>query len=130
MKKSQIKVFEELLQDKDFRGKKALRHLLWLNTVKPKFNEGDCFKVSDSGHRVYGYPVRDFNAKVISIGSFFNENEWRYELEAYVECDGKTTTTKVYKYESELIRAKKCADNVNVLGEAKSTAVESLDVYL
>lgn len=128
MKKSQIKVFEELLEDKGFRGKKTLRHLLWLNTVSPKFNVGDCFKVSDSGHRVYGYPVRDFNAKVVNVGAFLHVNEWRYEMEADVECDGKTTTVKVYKDESELIRAKKCEGNKNVLGEAKSTVEESLEM--
>lgn len=130
MKKSQIKVFEELLQDKNFRGKKTLRHLLWLNTVQPKFKEGDCFKVSDSGHRVFGYPVRDFNAKVISVGAFLHVNEWRYELEAEVECDGKQITVKVYKEEHELVRAQKCKDNRNVLGEAKSKHEESLEVSI
>ena len=128
MKKSQIKVFEELLQDKNVRGKKWLRYLLWLNTTDPKYKEGDCFEVSDRGHRVYGYPVKDFKAKVVNVSSMLNCFEWRYELEAEVECDGKTTTVKVYQDESELSRAKKCKDNKNVLGEAKSSAVESLEM--
>lgn len=128
MKKSQIKVFEELLEDKDFKGKKWLRHLLWLNTVKPKFKEGDCFMVSDSGHRVYGYPVKDFKAKVVDISSMLCNPVWRYGLQAEVECDGKQTTVMIYQDEHELSRAKKCKDNKNVLGAAVSDVEESLEV--
>jgi hypothetical protein len=128
MKKSQVKVFEELLQDKEFQGKKWLRYLLWLNTTKPKFKEGDCFEVSDSGHRVYGYPVKDFKAKVVGVTSYLNSFEWRYELEAEVECDSKQATVKVYQDESELIRAKRCKGNKNVLGEPVNDVVESLEL--
>lgn len=128
MKKSQIKVFEELLADKDFRGKKQLRHLLWLNTSEQKFKEGDCLMVSDRGHIVYGYPVKDFKAKVVEVMSFIHVNEWRYALEAEVECDGKRTTVRICKDESELIRAKKCKDNKNVLGAPASDVEESLEI--
>lgn len=128
MKKSQVKVFEELLEDKDFKGKKWLRHLLWLNTVKPKFKEGDCFMVSDSGHRVYGYQVINFKAKIVDISSMLCNPVWRYGLEAVVECNGKQTTVMIYQDENELSRAKRCEDNKNVLGEARTDVVESLDV--
>ena len=47
MTKSQIKIFEELLASEDFKGKKQLKHLLWLNTAAPKFKIGDCFIVTD-----------------------------------------------------------------------------------
>lgn len=47
MNAAQIKVMEELLNDKDFRGKEDLKHLLWLNTTKPKFEVGDTVKVAE-----------------------------------------------------------------------------------
>lgn len=128
MKKSQIKVFEELLEDKDFKGKKWLRYILWLNTTKPKYKEGDCFVVSDRGHRVYGYPVQNFKAKVFEVSSMLNYHEWRYGLEAEVECGGKRTTVRIYQDEHKLNCAKKCKDNKNVLGAPVSDAVESLEV--
>lgn len=115
MTKQQIKVFEDLLKDKDFTGKKALKHLLWLNTSTPKFKVGDCFIVSDPGHRVGNFPVKDFKAKIVKISSWRDEEDWFYTLEAYVEINGKNTTTNIHKYESALWQAKSCEDNVNVL---------------
>jgi hypothetical protein len=116
MKKSQIKVFEELLQDENFRGKKALRHLLWLNTAEQKFKVGDCFVVTDRGHSVYGYPVKDFKAKIVEVYSFNTGNEWYYKLEADVRCGCAGMMVDIRKAESELVRAEKCDDNKNVLG--------------
>jgi len=115
MTKQQIKVFEELLKDKDFNGKKSLKHLLWLNTSKPKFKIGDCFIVSDPGHRVFNFPVKDFKAKIVKISSWRDEEEWFYTLEASVEYNGKQITTNVNKYENVLWQSKNCDDNVNVL---------------
>lgn len=115
MTKQQIKVFEDLLKDKDFQGKKALKHLLWLNTSTPKFKPGDCFIVSDPGHSIGGFPVRNFRAKVVKISSWRDEEDWFYALEASVEINGKQTTVQVHKYESDLQRAERCEDNVNVL---------------
>ena len=73
MKNSQIKVFEELLKDKDFKGKEQLKHLLWLNTVPPKYKEGECFKVTDRARKIYGFPVINFNAKIIRVFSWKTE---------------------------------------------------------
>lgn len=126
MTQEQIKVFEELLASKETKGKKSLRHLLWLNTTEPKFQIGECFEVTDRGHRIYGYPVKDFKAKITAISCWRDEEEYRYELEAEIECDGKKTTTKVYKYESEL--TKSCDGNKNILGEAKSEHADTLDI--
>lgn len=114
MTKQQIKVFEELLKDKDFKGKKALKHLLWLNTSTPKFKIGDCFIVSDPGHSIGVYPVKDFRAKVIEISAWKDVEDWFYKLEASVTINGKQITTNIYKYECDLERAARCEDNVNV----------------
>lgn len=102
MKKSQIKVFEELLQDKDFKGKKSLRHLLWLNTVEPKYKIGQFVKVTNYDHRIYGRPVVDFKAKIIEHRSFINDNQWHYTLEMEVTCNGKTKTFNEYAPEHNI----------------------------
>lgn len=102
MKKSQIKVFEELLQDKDFKGKKSLKHLLWLNTVKPKYEIGQFVKVTNYAHRIYGHQVINFKAKVIEHRSYNHTNEWFYTLEMEVTCDGKTKTFEEYAPESDI----------------------------
>lgn len=115
MTKQQIKVFEELLKDKRFQGKKSLQHLLWLNTSTPKYKVGDCFIVSDPGHSIGGYPVKNFNAKIIQISSWRDEEDWFYCLESSVEIGGRQTTTQIRKYETDLDRAQRCEDNVNVL---------------
>ena len=109
MKKSQIKVFEELLADPNFKGKKQLRWLLWRNTSTPKYKVGESFKVTDHGHSVYGYAVRGFKATITNITCFTTACEWRYELEAYCKCGSKETTVKIYVYED--VMGAKCEDN-------------------
>lgn len=126
MTQKQIKVFEELLESKETKGKKLLHYLLWMNTTEPKFKIGECFEVTDRGHRMFGYPVQNFKARITATNTFLREEEWRYELELEVECDGKIATTKVYKYEHELI--KRCDDNKNILGVAKSKYEDTLDI--
>lgn len=126
MNSTQIKVFEELLASKDFKGKKQLEHLLWLNTSKPKFAIGDCFKVTDLRRKIYGYPVKDFNAKIVKVYSFRDDNQWRYEMEMEIECGDKKTVSKHYSAESNLLN--KCEGNKNLLGDPKSDAVEVTNI--
>lgn len=113
MSKQQIKVFNELLESADFKGKKSLKHLLWLNTSKPKFEIGNCFKVTEHGHRVYGKQVIDFNAKIVRIYSMKDENEWYYELDMICKCGDKETTVKQYAAENELRR--RADGNINII---------------
>ena len=127
MKKSQIKVFEELLADESFKGKQQLKHLLWMNTIKPKFKVGDCFVVSDRGVKVFGYPVIDFKAKIDKVTAWKDKEEWYYHLTMNVICGEKSLEVSAYKYESELLRSKQCADNNNILGESKDPYSTSID---
>lgn len=127
MTNEQIKVFEELLADETFKGKQQLKHLLWLNTSKPQLDVGDCFIVSDRGHKIYGHHVSNFKAKVVRIYSWKDSEEWQYELSMDVECEGKTTTSMVYKTETELLRAEQCIGNKNILGDAKDIHSTSID---
>lgn len=126
--KEQVKVFEECLKDPKFKGKKFLKNLLWVNTTEPKYQKGECFRVSDPGHRVYGVPVRNFGAKIVEITSSIREEEYRYELEMLIKCNGKEMTVKAYKYESELIV--RADDNVTVIGDPKNDCPEALGVCL
>lgn len=128
MTKAQIKMFEELLVSEDFKGKKALKHLLWLNTVEPKFKMGDCFVVTDPGHSVYGYPVRNLKAKVTGIKSWRDSEEYQYEVELDVTTGDKHQLVKCYFGENKLGTFGRCTDNVNVLGEPKNDFAESDDV--
>lgn len=128
MKKSQIKVFEELLADPNFKGKKQLEWLLWCNTSTPKYKVGESFKVTDRGHSVFGYAVKDFKATVKNVTCFINAKMWRYELEAYCKCGSRETTTKIYVDEDEI--GAKCDDNINVLGEAKNEHESSISVRI
>lgn len=79
MNATQIQVLNELLIDKDFKGKAELKHLLWLNTTEPKFKVGD--KIDD--------------AEVVEVYSQKTVNEWCYKLK---ENSAKIT----YKKESEM----------------------------
>jgi hypothetical protein len=128
MTKAQIKAFEELIANGDFRGRKELKHLLWLNTTTPKYNVGDCFLVTDYAHRIYGHQVVNFKAKIVKISTWRDTNEYFYHLEMICKCNGKTITSPANAYESEL--RTKCADNVNILGEAKSKLEDACEVAL
>lgn len=127
MTKEQIAVFEQLLKDESFKGRKELRHLLWLNTAKPKFKNGECFKVTDPGHKIFGHLVLNFNAMIVRTFSWRDTDEWHYELQMVCDCNGQQTTAKVYKSEKDLEMAQRCDGNTNELGAAKSKYSESLD---
>ena len=115
MNQEQIKVFNELLETPNFKGKKQLKHLLWLNSTQPKFKEGDCFVISDGGHSVFGKPVEEFKAKITVVTSFKSRDEWFYHLEMVAKYKGKTVESNAYKYEGELERAERAEDNINIL---------------
>lgn len=130
MTKTQIKVFEELLASEGFKGKKSLKHLLWLNTVEPKYKIGECFAVTDPGHSVYGYPVRNLKGKVTKVSSFRDFEEYQYEVELDVTTGDKHQLVNCYFGENKMNTFERCKDNVNVLGDPKNDAAEALDVAL
>lgn len=126
---TQKKMFEDLIKDKDFRGKDSLKHLLWLNTVNPKFDKGDCFYVTDAGHRIFGYPIIHFKGKIKEIRSYATSETYLYILEVVVRReDGKEITTTCGVYESELIE--RCEGNLNCVGESKSEHDDAVSVRI
>lgn len=106
MTEEQIAVFNELLNNADFKGKKSLRHLLWLNTVAPKFEVGDTVVIhADGSHRIWDIPVRRAVGKVKEISVFMTSNEYRYCVECIYEKDGKQYTANEYGGEADIMPA-------------------------
>jgi hypothetical protein len=128
----QVKVFKELLNSADFKGKNQLAHLLWRNTTEPKFKVGDFVIVTDYNHRIYGYQVINFKAKVVEVKSYITQNEYCYGCEIVCKFNDKETKAMVYQMESDL--KSRClaygtpCDNVNELGDTKSKYAESCDL--
>ena len=126
MKKSEIKVFKELLEDENFKGKEQLRWLLWRNTTEPKFKVGDSYKATSRGTSVWGYPVKDFKATITRAYCYKTEMAWYYEMEAVCICGDKEHKTTIFTAEYNM--GNKCDDNINVLGNAKSEHAEEMSI--
>ena len=123
---SQKKMFEKLLENDAFKGKDQLRHLLWLNTTIPKHSVGDCFLVSEPGHRVFGHPVRNFKGKIIGVHNFKTENVYRYTLEGIVKCGDRQTPVRYYSSESDLVH--RCEDNITVVEDINNSCSSEIEL--
>lgn len=111
---AQRKVLEELVADKNFKGRDSLKHLLWLNTTEPKYKVGECYLVSEPGHRIFGTPVKNFRGKITKVRCWRDSFEFSYELEGIVKStNGRQTTTHYFIRESEI--GKPCSDNITNL---------------
>ena len=126
--KAERTALEKLLNDSQFKGKKWLRFLIWLNTTKPKYKNGECFKVSDPSHRLFGVQAINVNAKIVEVKSFMGEHEYIYTLEAHVvNKDGRELTTSMYA--PERLLQVKVKNNENRI-DGTSRFAESIDVDL
>ena len=126
--KSERTLLEKLLNESDFKGKDMLRHLIWLNTTKPKYQIGDCFKVTDRSRRFFGVPAVNVNGRIKKIFTFKTEEVYHYELEVFVlNKDGRETTSSMFAVEEELKTKTKNNRNA-IVGDGKYT--ESLEVYI
>lgn len=115
MTQEQIKVFKELVNDVNFKGRDALDYLLWRNTTQAQFKKGQCFIVSDSSRKILSKPARNFKAKIIKVYSHRNIKEWRYDLEAEVTRGDRSIISTFHYTETELQTAQECKDNINIL---------------
>lgn len=104
MTEQQIEMFNDLLNNADFKGKKTLRHLLWLNTVAPKFTIGDVVEIRGDGlQRIWDRPVRRAVGKVKEITVFKTDDTYYYAVECtFQKEDGKQYTTTVHGAESNV----------------------------
>ncbi len=126
--KAERTVLERLLEDESFRGKKSLKHLIWMNSTKPKFKVGECFKVTDRAMSFFGVRAVNINARIKSVECFRDCFEYRYSLEAHiVNKDGRETMSMMYADESDLrVKVKNNENRINGDGEFS----ESIDVYI
>lgn len=102
MNRKQIKAFKALLEDENFKGKKELEHLLWLNTSKPKYKVGDYVWVTNRLRKLYGQEIADFKGKVAEVYAFDHSNEWHYRIEMVILNDGEQTVVNEYALESDI----------------------------
>ena len=105
MNKKQVKVFNQLLEDENFKGKEQLEHLLWLNTSKPKYKVGDCVVIKNCSRNIFGYQVTELKGEVTDIFSYDQSNEWHYRVNAVVFCGSKPMKVIEYALESEIDNA-------------------------
>ena len=127
MKKSDLKKLEEMRNDPTVKGKKLIDGVIWLNTVKPMFKMGECFEVSDIGHRVYGVPVHNFHAEIKEVSLFWQDKYIQYKLVAHLKVGDKETDTFIYKDERDLMRRRKALDNINIIN-GDPNKPESIDL--
>ena len=113
MKKSEIKMLQALLEQEDFKGKKLLERVIWLNTTSAKYKVGDFVKFTDIGHSVYGVPVKDFKGRVKEVMSNSRARTYAYELEIDVTTGDNYLTTNCYILESSI--SGKVRSNKNVI---------------
>lgn len=131
MTPTQIKTFQKLLEDPSFKGKKQLKYLLWLNTSEPRFKIGDCFKITDHGRTIYGYPVRDFKAMITEVKTYgMNVPEYQYTLQMEIKCGAKEYVATSYIPEKVLGTFQKCKGNKNTLQDPRSDHSDEIDVPL
>lgn len=114
LSEKQVEVFNELLNEPEFRGKKSLKHLLWLNTTTPKFKVGDAVAVrADGSMSIWDKPVRYAFGVVEGINVFRFEDEYHYAVECTFEKEGKRYTTTVPGKESNITLVDKSIININ-----------------
>lgn len=126
MTEAQLKVLQELQKDPEFKGQAQLKHLIWLNTVAPKYQVGNSFLVTSAGQRIFGVPVRNFRATVTEAYSFKNEEKWYYRLTAHVESGDRKTDSLICLPE-EMIGSK-VDNNINIVQGKTDAPVDSMSI--
>lgn len=127
MKKSQLNALNKMMEDPDVKGKKLIDRVIWLNTVKPKYKVGDCYEVTDPGHRIYDVPVRNFKARIEEVQKWSADKLIQYKLVAHVKSGSKEGDFTIHVLEGGI--GKKVKGNNNVVA-GDENALESLDVYV
>ena len=115
----EIQVFQKLLDQDGFKGKKQLRHVMWMNTHPPQYKIGDCYLLPDPKCRVFGRPVKNIKARITSFLCYMGDHEWMYHLEADVRRGSKQGPFKIHLKESDLTTAIPCEGNFNDITATK-----------
>ena len=106
MKKQQkeiANIIQGLLDRDDVKGKKALRDVLWLNTVETKYRIGDFINASDYGLRIGGDRVVRWNMRVAKIIYHTPwSRDYHYECICQVVNNGKSNEHTIHVSEGKL----------------------------
>lgn len=97
------KVFEKLLDDPEFKGKKLLQHLYWMNSSIPKFKIGDVVRFTSTGTKIYGKPLINVVGTISNILCPNGMNYYCYELDCNFEVPNNIYNTRDYICEDSLI---------------------------
>ena len=128
MTKSELNTLQKLMEKRDIKGKKLLEQFIWLNTTKPKYTIGNCYIITDIGHRIYGVPIENKKAKLIEIRNILSEKQYLYKFELEFEtADGRHLTSTACTIERYIGR--RVSDNHNVI-ITQDTHTESIDVTI
>lgn len=112
MTKTELNTLQKLMRKEDTKGKKLLERVIWLNTTSPKYAIGDCYLITDRGHRVYGVPVMNMKGKIIHVHSNSMGKTYQYYVELnIVSNSGIHDVIKVCIQENDI--GKKVNDNIN-----------------
>lgn len=105
LSKKELTVLNGLLEKKDFKGKKALRFLIWLNTSVPEFQIGDIVTVTNKSMRICDTQVVNWTGIVREIYSTHFEDVWKYKVEVYYIVNGEQRSTVVFNNENVMKRS-------------------------
>lgn len=130
MKKSEIKMLEALCAQEGIKGKKLIKGVLWLNTVKPKYKEGDKVKVTHRGMRICGERVIEWNAVVTKVNYFWADKLVTYQTEVTYTLDGVEEKTMVCALETDLKRSRSSNSGKRFKRSGKDFIKECLEVYI
>lgn len=115
MEKEMMEQLKKLLDQPGVRGKKYLRNFIWMNEAEPLYKKGECFEVTDRGHRILGKPVVRFHAKIEEVQFFPGDKIIRYKMVTKVKRGNREFETDLFVPEYSM--GKKVEDWVNEFPE-------------
>lgn len=103
MKEKYLEVLNEMLNDEEVKGKRRIEDLIWLNTVKPKFNVRDKVRFSSRGAYICDVPIHDFHGVITEIRKFPMDKLIQYKIWfKYIGKSGVVKETDAVSVEEDM----------------------------
>ena len=130
MNKKDLDVLNRLMQDKSIKGKKSLERFIWLNTVEPKFKEGDKVKITDRSRTINGSRVIDWIGTVGKVRAMVGELHYSYEVKVkYMSVDNSIKETSVFANDYNINDIKKTRTKNDINKPLNTKEEESADIH-
>ena len=130
MNKKDLDVLNRLMQDKSIKGKKSLERFIWLNTVEPKFKEGDKVKITDRSRTINGSRVIDWIGTVEKVRAMVGELHYSYEVKVkYMSVDNSIKVTSVFVNDYDINDIKKTRTKNDINKPLNTKEEESTDIH-